>query len=116
MLPSGSVSAHIYPIGGGIHCGSHTRQPAVRPSSAMASTPSLVGISIPMWGERRQDRLAALVLIAREAHQHEDEGLVALVGMAEPRTLTVGVLSAIEQPQGRELLVPLDGRVDVRGR
>ena len=47
--------------------------------------------------ERRHDRLRALVLISEEAHQHEDERVVGLVGVTEPRAVAVGIRATIEQ-------------------
>ena len=54
-------------------------------------------------GERRHDRLRALVVIADEADEHEDERLVDLIAMAEPGTLAVGVFAAIEQLERRDI-------------
>ena len=56
-----------------------------------------------------------LALVAPEHHEHEDERVVDLSLVRQPRRLPVCILATVEEHERGELLVPGDGAVEVTG-
>ena len=91
--------------------GSQWSEPSARASSASRSTSARVGTSMPRWAKAPAAGGAAGV--AEEHDEHQDERVLDLALVGEPRRLAVGVLRRSMRASGVYRRVPVDRGVEV---